>query len=172
MPVILSNTGQKFSSQQGLGLIETVLSIALAVIVITSLVSLSLFTLRSSTQNKLMLQSSKLADQQLELVRACRDASASWADFRTTLGNCIAVPGTECSIVTAAGGSQCGTANIYVTTARTTTGSGLEEVDHYFVLEDFNGNTDEIKVSVTVQWLIGDETKTAHTYSLITNWVN
>lgn len=60
-------------NQEGIGLVETIVALGLGVVVLTALVSLSVFTLRTSTRGKLMLEGSKRANEQLELVRAYRD---------------------------------------------------------------------------------------------------
>lgn len=156
-------------SESGIGLVETILSIALAIIVLTALVSLSVFTLRSTTISKSQLQASKLANQELELVRACRDVSASWTDFIAAVTLCF---GGTCSMhETDTGGPRCGTAVLYVDTANPEVlGSGLSSITRYFTLEYHNADPDIVKVSVSSTWAVGSASKQTHTYTLISNW--
>jgi type II secretory pathway pseudopilin PulG len=66
---------------KGIGLIEVIAAVAISVIVITALVSLALYTLRSATNSRMLLEGTKLANTQMELVRAVRDLTQDWGDF-------------------------------------------------------------------------------------------
>ena len=68
------------ANELGIGLVETLIAIGITTIIVTSMVSLSIFTVRSSLQNKLTLEGTQLANQQIEQVRAFRDAR-TWAEF-------------------------------------------------------------------------------------------
>ncbi len=74
-------------NQKGIGLVETVVALGVTVVVLTALVSLAVSTLRTSNLSKLKLRSSKFANSELELVRACRDAHQSWNAFLSTLSD-------------------------------------------------------------------------------------
>lgn len=151
-------------SQSGIGLVETMIAIGIAIIVITSLVSLSLFTLRSSLQSKLNLQGTKIANQQLELVRAFRDTQG-WDQFISTMQvrNCSS---SNCNINTSLSVSS-GTGKINPGTA--------EEIEYYFRMTDPEDgfvawNEKLLRVSVTVHWTVGSDDKYTYNYTDVSDW--
>jgi Tfp pilus assembly protein PilV len=76
-------------NESGIGLIEVIAAVAISVIVITALVSLALYTLRSATNSRMLLEGTKLANTEMELVRAVRDLTTEYSDFYDTLiANC------------------------------------------------------------------------------------
>lgn len=151
-------------AEEGIGLVETMIAIGIAIIVITALVSLSLFTLRSSLQSKLNLQGTKVANQQLELVRAYRDTQG-WDQFISTLqvrncanNNCYVTTGL--SLVSGLGEINPGTA---------------EEIDYYFRITDpedgfVEWNEKLLRVSVTVHWVVGSEDRYTYNYTDVSDW--
>lgn len=75
-------------NNKGMGLIEVIAALGIATMVVTSLVSLSIFSLRSSLKSKLLLESSKVANRELELLRSYRDRN-TWTDFLTSMQACV-----------------------------------------------------------------------------------
>jgi len=157
-------------SEKGIGLVETLLALALSVIVITSMVSLSVYTLRTSTNSKLLLQSSKLANEEIELVRAYRDLN-TWSDFIAGMRACQD-PG-PCFVSTSGGISTAsGTETVNV--------GSSGSVDRYFYATDagqagsdssnIDSEDDLIGISVVVSWTVGGDTKYAHNYTELSNW--
>ena len=153
---------------KGIGLIEVIAALGISVVVITALVSLSLFTMRTSLQSKMLMNSTKSANQQLELVRAYRD-SHSWADFILAMRNCDSAPATVCRIST----SQVITAAAPVADAA----FGPTTLDVYFVASNLSGGEvgeDDlsVRISVTAKWRVGSALKTTNMYTEFTNWQN
>ncbi|MBI2620612.1 hypothetical protein HYW61_00105 [candidate division WWE3 bacterium] len=148
--------------QEGIGLVETIAALAIGIIVITSLVSLSVSTLRASIRSKLLLQNSKLSAEELELVRAYRD-SRSWASFLANMSSCF---GQDCYV----------TSSLTVVPGREILNAGTPiEITRYFRLSDpldgsYNGEETLVRVSVSVEWTIGDKTQSTHSYTDLSNW--
>jgi Tfp pilus assembly protein PilV len=159
-------------NEKGIGLIETIAALGVAVIVITSLVSLSVFTLRSSTRSKLLLQGSKLASNELELVRTYRDTRTSWAQFLTGVTNCTsATPPTSYCNITTSGTS------INVNQGQKVSGTAVNAINVGFYVTKINGqpiqSTDNIvRVTVRTSWNIGGQVQYSYIYTDLSNWRN
>ena len=72
---------KSITHEKGIGLIETIAAMGVAMIIVTSIVSLSVYTLRASTTSKLMIMGSKYATEELERLRAKRDNTNTWLSF-------------------------------------------------------------------------------------------
>ena len=151
-------------NQKGIGLIETLLALGVAIIIITSMVSLAIFTVRASLQNKLLLSGTQLANQEIELVRAFRDSN-TWEDFIDELD------GTN--------GLNCFTGDCHMTNTgilsvnageQILNGGTVEEIKKKFMLTDINGDQTLIRIAVTVSWQIGTDVKYAHNYTELSDW--
>lgn len=157
-------------NQKGIGLIEVIAALSVSVVVITALVSLSVFTLRSSLSSKLLLEGTKLSSGEMELVRAVRDASLKWSDSSGSLGFVNSV--MPCS-------SQCyvNASDLSIVEGAQTIGTGNMAVKRFFSVTDANGGgavglgTSIVRVSVTAQWGPGF-TKSTSLYTDLTNWKN
>jgi Tfp pilus assembly protein PilV len=66
--------------KKGMGLIEVLIAVTVSVIALTAMVSMVVTALRSSLQSRMYLEATKIANTQIEKVRALRD-SGSWSDF-------------------------------------------------------------------------------------------
>jgi len=161
------------NNENGVGLVEVIAALGLSIIVLTSLVSLSLFTVRSSLQSKLMLEGTKLANRQLELVRAFRDSSDIWYDGSSDsfLGDIIpCVPGSPCHM-------DAGTLSVDGSSDVIDAGTA-EEIEVFFTASDpdDSGNLDiadeEVRISVIVRWNVAGDNKYARLYTDLTNWAN
>lgn len=151
-------------NQKGIGLVEVIAALGVTVVVITALVSLSVFTLRASLQSKLLLEGTKLASRETELVRAYRDKSISWQAFVDDMAGCF----TACSVDL--------TADSFLASPRVE-GAGLEAVTRQFKATTINGaaisvgsTTQVVRISVTASWNVGDDLKQTHVYTDLTNW--
>lgn len=168
------------SPEDGLGLIEVIAALGIAVVVVTSLVSLSVFTLRSSNKGKLFLRASKLANQELELVRAYRD-SQPWETF---VDSAVLATGTGC-----ANGNQChmtiNSSQALVISAGSFTEDpgGLNEITYYFTVTDpiseagevnpgaVDSNDPVLRIEVTAMWdFNGENSESTHIYTDVSNW--
>ncbi len=129
--------------QKGIGLIEVIFTLGISVIIVTSLVSLTLYTLRSSLNSKLMLRANNLATGQLELVRAYRDSMGeNWAGFVDSVDDCTG--STYCTITT--GGSLA----VLGSASPATDGTGPEAVAYYFQATPID--SDVMRISVVATW--------------------
>lgn len=152
----------KKRNEKGIALIEVIAALGVTVIVITSLVALSISTLRASLRSKLLLEGTKIANRELELVRAYRDGSVSWSDFVTNVKSCSA----GCSMKTDGSG---------ITGGSTVEGSGTEAITRSFTATTPGGaplsDTDSItRISVSVTWNIGGTVSGAYLYTDLTSW--
>lgn len=154
---------KKFKNQSGIGLIEVIAAFGITLIVLTALVSMSVFTLRSSLQSKLLLQGSKLANEELEMARAMRDTT-TWESFRTSMEACT----VKCSIYSS-GSAFTVSQNEEVFSLGT-----AEETHRYFKISNPNGALDGtenlLRVSVNVSWTLGGQAKNVYIYTDLSNW--
>jgi Tfp pilus assembly protein PilV len=158
------NINTKKENQKGIALVEVIAAVGIAVVVITSLVSLSISTLRTSLKSKLLLEGSKIANRELELVRAYRD-TVPWSEFISALvnENCS----SSCSISTDG-------LNI-VSSGEVVEGTGTEALRRSFTAKTPGGAVLSVidntaRISVSVIWTIGGEEKGAYLYTDLTNW--
>jgi len=144
-------------SNNGIGLVEVILSLGIAVIVITSLVSLAVFTLRASQQSRYLLEGSKLASEEIELVRTLKDKSTTWAIFRNAISGCSAA--NPCFINS--GGTN-----------KVNGKEGIDFMDRYFYVAQ--GATDQIyTITAVVEWRFGaGSPKRTVIVSEVSNWRN
>ncbi len=147
----------KNTKEKGIALVEVIAALGIAIIVITSLVSLSISTMRSSLKSKLLLEGSKIANREVELVRAFRDNSATWEapGFLSMVSQCGATP---CSMKVDGSGFN---------TSATTEGTGTEAITRSFTAAESGG---VVRVSVSVTWKVGNDTHGAYIQTDLTNW--
>lgn len=148
-------------NNKGIGLVEVILSLGIAVIVITSLVSLAVFTLRASQQSRYLLEGSKLASEEIELVRTLKDKSTSWSDFQSKISGCIG-SGQRCHI----NSTGTNTSNVHETI------DGF--MDRYFYVVPVVGSNDQIyTITAVVEWRFGaGADKRTVIVSEVSNWRN
>jgi Tfp pilus assembly protein PilV len=148
----------KNKNEKGIALVEVIAALGIAVIVITSLVSLSISTMRASLKSKLLLEGSKIANREIELVRAFRDNSATWSDFLTVLA-CTSL--NPCSMKTDGSG---------IISGRTIENPGTTEaLTRSFTATDPSSNG-IIRISVSVTWNVGNDAHGAYLQTDLTNW--
>jgi Tfp pilus assembly protein PilV len=149
-------------NQKGIGLVEVIAALGISFVVITSLVSLSIYTLRTSQNSKLLLKGTQKAQQEIELVRAYRDSVGSWeTGFITTMiaEDCV----SECHMET-------------IPLAPSSGGIDEDELTWYFTATDPSDGgelqlTDQVaRISVFVEWTVGTQTKSTRIYTDLTNW--
>jgi Tfp pilus assembly protein PilV len=158
-------------NEKGIGLVETIVALGIAVVVITSLVSLSIYSLRSSLQSKLLLQGTKLANEELERLRAKRDGT-SWVDFVNAL---TGVPSVDMCVI-----NDCYIDSILgIQEGQETLGSGAETITRYFRVSNPDPGSNEVnpevnvlRFSISVNWRVGSEDRATFIYSDLSNWRN
>lgn len=146
-------------NNRGIGLIEVILSLGIAVVVITALVSLAVFTLRASQQSRYLLEGSKLASEEIELVRTLKDKSTTWSDFQSEISGCI---GTA---------QRC-----HINSNGTNASNGAETIDSFMdrYFYAVQGATDQIyTITAIVEWRFGTGAdKKTIIVSEVSNWRN
>jgi hypothetical protein len=157
-------SGAKRDLKKGFGLLEVIAGLGIATVVITALVSLSIFTLRSSLRSKLLLEGTKIANRELELVRAYRDASAggvrTWEEFSTAVGLC-SPPDSSCYMTLDGSGPIVG--------SFTESEGTPEAITRSFTAESLEDG-DVIRISVEILWKDGASNRYSHLYTDLTNW--
>lgn len=148
-------------NEKGIALVEVIAALGIAVIVITSLVSLSISTMRSSLKSKLLLEGSKIANREIELARGFRDNSATWevVDGSGFLSILACTSLSPCSMNVDGSG---------ITFGITTEGTGTEALTRSFTATDSGGGI--VRVSVSVTWQVGNDTHGAYVQTDLTNW--
>lgn len=165
----MSMTNLKNHSQKGIGLIEIIGALGLSTVVIVAVATLSIKTLKTSVEGKMQLQVTKIANRELENVRAIRETSPAWQNgvdgFLDKVSACIRTGGStsqKCSI---------DPASLAVSNSPATSGTGVDAITRYFYVTYPNsGNTNLVRVSVDVSYISGSTNKTTHTYTEFTNW--
>lgn len=80
----------QISNTEGQTMIETVIALAVVMILVSSLVSMSIASVRSASLSRNKNAASQLAYRESELIRVTRDGSLTWADFTSNVsgGTC------------------------------------------------------------------------------------
>mgnify|MGYP001097427579 CR=1 FL=1 len=153
-------------NEKGLGLVEVIVAMGVAMIIITAMISLAIFTLKATTQSKGLLEATRQANKQMEKLRAYRDnyvATSSWEDFY----NYLIVGGAGYCSTNCSSGHVC-------------------YIDDNFAFHDapnpnpaptacfyaipVSGNSNVLNIVTIAPWQIGGETKSAYSYSRLSNW--
>ena len=159
-------------NQKGFGLVEVIAAFSISIVVITSLVSLALTTMRASLNSKLLLEGTKTATREIERVRAFRDSSVSWTQFLDDVDSSDG-DGVNCTCNSAPCIKKC---SMRLTPLGVNSGQTIEVVDNQSVTRYFNITKDQYdpaniaRVSVFVSWNIGGLTKGTQIYTDLTNW--
>ena len=153
-------------TENGIGLVEVILALGISIIVITALVSLSIYTLRSSLNSKLLLNGTKLANAEVEMVRGYRD-TVGWATFASDMQNC-----SSTCYFSSANTLVFGTDGIETVS----NGNPAEDIARYFVALDgitngvVTGTTTIIRINVITSWTVGGVAKYARVSTDLSNW--
>lgn len=165
------NFGQ--NNQKGLGLIEVIAAFSISIVVITSLLSLAITTMRASLNSKLLLEGTKIATREIERVRALRDSSVSWVQFLDDVDSSDG-DGANCTCNAAPCAKKCSMSlvpSLSVSTGQTVEVIDNQSITHYFNITKDQYDPDNIaRVSVFVDWSIGGIAKSTHVYTDLTNW--
>lgn len=172
--MILRLRCSKNKTEAGIGLVEVMLAFGVAMIIITALVSLSTFVLRSATTSSRMMQGTRLVNKEIETIRAVRDIyindeNLSWEDFYTNVSNCVAID---------AGGNACPAGSCHVDfNFSGDIASGFYSVPNEnmtlcFGSRQVGADTDKIDIIAVATWSIGGQQKYVHNYTRLSNWGN
>lgn len=180
------------NNQKGIGLIEVIAALGIATIVITALVSMAIFTLRSSLESKLLLESTKQANVEIELIRALRDKSAFWDDpdgldgfwdeistcqytppatLPTGYDPCVDITSTlRCRINTSPILSAENAVKLYPPSA---TATDPDKIEVFFVVKSLDAPANQnIRASVYACWNVSGNIKSTSVHTDFTNWQN
>lgn len=152
-------------NSSGMGLIEVIAALGIATMVVTSLVSLSIFSLRSSLKSKLLLESSKVANRELELIRSYRDRN-TWTDFLTSMQSCAPSNPKAPTCNMDLNGSVI---NAGIDPTNNLQDLAIDQVGRGFYAEHDQQN-DIIKVTVVAYWKEGNTIKNTTLRTDLTNW--
>ncbi len=156
---------KKINNQKGIGLVETLIAISLAVVVVTSLISLAVYALRNSRQASYTAQATQIAQNQLELLRAYRD-SHTWAQF--TGLSCTATVSATCATAPTGGCSYPLGGTPDPSSAPT---AGAKTDVSPFTYTSFITNTSgTYRAGVAVFWSVGGKNQCIYNYTDFTNW--
>lgn len=152
-------------NNKGIGLLEVIAALGVATVVITSLVSLSVFTLRSSLKSKLLLEGSKVANREMELVRAARDKD-DWRTFLLGTTGAGAIRG----IISCTSPTNAIVCNMNWSTGAINTGSAVTPlgVSRGFFIR--TAPTNPVQVTVVTYWKDGTSTKNNTLRTELSNW--
>jgi len=158
---------KKMDLQKGFTLVEVVAALAISALVITALISLTISTLRTSLDSKLLLEGTKIANREIELVRAYRDnKDVSWVDFINNVRACSS--DNPCHIDSSGRPAS----------GKNSQGIGAEKVEWFFSVADVDsggpipaGNyPSTVRISVSATWKVGDKQKGSYIYTDLSNW--
>lgn len=159
--------------QKGFALVEVIAALGISALVITALISLSISTLRTSLDSQLLLEGTKVANREIELVRAYRDGvdattgeARSWEDFINEVRTCHQNFLGPCSM---------DVINTVVLPYVSVAGEGAKKITRSFIVTNLDGSaiTDTpsvVRVSVSVTWKVGDKDKGSYIYTDLSNW--
>jgi len=167
------------NNNKGIGLIEVIIALGVATVVTTSLVALSIFTLRASLKSKLIIEGTKAANKEMEIIRAYRDQT-TWSVFTSKMyngtPNCKTPSGATAPLchMNVSPGSV-GNPDIL----SVVTGGPIPAIASlapsavstgFYVLSDSTPTL--IKVNVVIQWNEGSILKKTTLRADFTNWQN
>ncbi|HDQ88750.1 MAG TPA: hypothetical protein ENN92_01220 [candidate division WWE3 bacterium] len=165
---------RKSKDEKGIGLVEVMLAFGVSVIVITALVSLSTFVLKSATTSSRMMQGTRLVNKEIEAVRVVRDLhisdeNLSWEDFYNVVGACILGSGTATDPVCSA--SAC-TVDLESegTSYLLPVFNEADSITVCFGSREVVSEPDKIDIIAVATWNIGGQTKYVHNYTRLTDW--
>lgn len=159
----------------GFALVEVIAALGISALVITALISLSISTLRTSLDSKLLLEGTKIANREVELVRAYRDGyegtvPRTWEQFIDSVYLCNN-SNSPCSM------SLVASHDPVIDTPSYEHQDTLEEITRSFTVTYIDGNIIPVdtypavvRVSVSVRWTVGDQEKGSYIYTDLSNW--
>ena len=155
MELFLKNLNKIKNSNEGIGLIETILAVMFSIFLIVALITLTNFNIRNSTLADENQRAINSANSLVESLRSLKDID--FTTFRTEVT------------------SECSSADCIVTgdttdntvTAILLDSSTMYPVSYFRVSQVSN---DEIKLNITTLWKIGAKTFSSPLSTTFTNW--
>lgn len=152
---------------KGQGLVETILAVAVSVIVVTSLVSLAVFALRNSRQASYATSATQIAQTQIELIKAYRDnPNVTWADFTTIISTC-GNPNGKCYFTQ-------GAASTDFPINHSGEDASKSPFTYYYNLSCSSGTCNAVggtvRAYVFVTWNVGGKSQSIYNVTDFTNW--
>ena len=139
---------ERFRLESGQSLVEVVVAVGLILTAVVALLSLATASMKSSGFGVTKAQATKLANEEIELVRAYRDSqmywSYFWADVVTDASNC-----------TTGGSRRCCINDSGALLTVTKTEETILPFTRYFNVEDISvgGANNRLRVVVRVEWV-------------------
>lgn len=152
---------------KGQGLVETILAVAVSVIIVTSLVSLAVFALRNSRQASYATSATQIAQTQIELIKAYRDnPNIVWADFTAIISTC-GNPNGKCYFTQ-------GATSVDFPVNHSGQDTSKSPFTYYYNLACVSGTCDSVggtvRAYVFVTWSVGGKTQSVYNVTDFTNW--
>lgn len=151
MEVFLKRMLDKIKNNFGIGLVESLIAIAFAIIIIVSLLTLTNFNIRNSllvTENQDAINSANLL---LENLRSTKDQN--FADFYTLMGSCV----NQNCVLNSDG--TVSNANV-----------DLNSVSPISTFKVKLVSATEIEIYILTQWKVGNSTFSSPMNTVFTNW--
>lgn len=148
-PAQIKNSG-------GYALVEIMLAFGIAMIIVVSMVSLAVVTIRASTNTKTYEEAGKLVQGQVERLKLKRDITP-WSTFMPSMVTCSGT-NTKCSV----------DSNLSVSTSSiSTTGSGIT---YYFYITDASSDGTSFKYTVVANWSVYGANKVYRVEGVLSDW--
>ncbi|MEK7595831.1 MAG: hypothetical protein AAB443_04575 [Patescibacteria group bacterium] len=164
-------------TEDGQALVEALIAISVAIVVVSALISLSIFSLRNSKESSYTAQATSIAQTQLEYARAYRDhSSVAWSGF-VALGQdstaCLFAP----TISSVASGNRCyfGLPLTSVGPPQLNRPAGSSAPFQYIigfscVAGTCNQTGGTVRASVVVEWTVSGKSYSVYNFTDFTNW--
>ena len=155
MEIFQKNLSKIKNSNEGIGLIETILAVMFSIFLIVALITLTNFNIRNSTLADENQRAINSANSLVESLRSLKDID--FTTFRTEVtSECV----TVACIVT---GNTAGNTVSPITLDSTT----LYPISYFRAAQVSN---DEIKLNITTIWKIGSKTFSSPLSTTFSNW--
>jgi Tfp pilus assembly protein PilV len=155
MEILLKKIDKIIKSNQGIGLIETVLAVLFSIVLIIALVTLTNFNIRNSTLADENQKAINSANSLVESLRSLKDISFT-AFITESVANCAT---TDCTVTGMTSGD---------TVAPITVNLNTNSPVSYFRVVKVSD--DEVKVNITTLWKVGSKTFSSPLSTTFTNW--
>jgi Tfp pilus assembly protein PilV len=155
MEIFQKNLSKIKNSNEGIGLIETILAVMFSIFLIVALITLTNFNIRNSTLADENQRAINSANSLVESLRSLKDID--FTTFRTEVtSECVA---TDCIVTENTAGNTVSPITLDSTT--------LYPISYFRAAQVSN---DEIKLNITTIWKIGSKTFSSPLSTTFSNW--